>query len=252
MQADPELLPPEFLDGFCCGQGCLHLSAVYAALLLLTSRRLARKHVKQIFDAVPRLFADNGSAARLAILFKRLLGFLEPRGREVRAIHEFCVQTAVAMGPPLAVMDLFTAVCSKNRDSSDFFRVMERCIATVAGYNAAVLAEATAIHAFSCVEDARDAIAVVPSCSVFFVLFNAVVASEKKHRRMGHEKLIEKYKGVHRRALEMLSDPKFRVFAPMFALFPEDVEVPAAVEEFLRETAGRVQRIDVVDQCHSW
>jgi hypothetical protein len=83
-------------------------------------------------------------------------------------------------------------------------------------------------------------------------MFNAVVVAEKKRRKLTHERLSGKYQGVHRRALELLSHPKLRVFAPMLAQFADDVPVPAEIERFFQEAEQNVVRTYTTDACHEW
>jgi hypothetical protein len=257
MQSDLDWVPSnDQFASFCSGrfaylEPCL--AAVYALLLLLTSRKLLPKQIKQVFDAsMTKLFPDGGNAPRLAVILKRLLPCLELRGKEVKAIQMFCVQTAKSQGLPPAVLDLFTSVCDKLRENPLFVETVQSCLETVAGYNQATLAESCATQGFSFVSDTSDVIAVVPKCSLFFSMFNAVVVSEKKHRQMGHARFAAGFQGVHKRALELLSVPKFRIFAPMLALFPEDIPVPEAIETFFVEHEDKIQRLHVQDQYHEW
>jgi hypothetical protein len=247
MQSDPDYVPPsEVVDGLCSPRAVTgpYLDSAYSALSMVASKPIVKKLVKQIVNvSLNRLFAD--SPARLAIIVKRVLPSL--RGKQLASIVNYCVRIAESQPLPPAVMDLFTTIADKGR----FLEALGKCM-QVAGYSAAAMAEATAVQAFAWVEDTSDAVNVVPRCEAFYQLFNAVVVCEKKHRKMGHERLMERYTGVYRRALELLTVPKLRIFAPMFAMFPEDVPVPGVIEEFLRENEEKIVRLHVVDEYHEW
>jgi hypothetical protein len=69
---------------------------------------------------------------------------------------------------------------------------------------------------------------------------------------MGHAAVAAKYCGVYRRALDLLGDPKLRIFAPLFAMFPEDVPVPREIEDFFAAQSERIARVHVVESAHEW
>jgi hypothetical protein len=86
----------------------------------------------------------------------------------------------------------------------------------------------------------------------FFALFNATVAAERQRRGTGFAEIAAKYAGVYRRALEMLGDPKLRIFAPVLAMFPDDVQVPPQLDAFIEQNRDKIQRAYALEAEHEW
>jgi hypothetical protein len=117
--------------------------------------------------------------------------------------------------------------------------------------------EAVEAVALAVNERASDAIVevlceTIAQCRYFFALFNAVVAAERKGCTWLRRKLMGRFSGVYRRALELLEDPKLRMFAPVLALFPEDVPVPPELARFFEDSAGRITCVHEREVAHEW
>jgi hypothetical protein len=132
------------------------------------------------------------------------------------------------------------------------FTEMDAYLRSVAGLATIPIAEAMSIAKLMESDTEDDAVVGLPPSDYFFQRFNAVVATEKRDREIRHQRVTALYEGVHRKALELLEDPKFRIFAPVLAMFPEDVPVPPEIDEFLAVQRDQILRVHVVESAHEW
>jgi hypothetical protein len=226
-------------------------SAFHEAAYMLTDNGLTRWQVNMIFRACGRALLNPPFIAKYISVMRRLASSVKARGKIVPQVRDLCITLGDRRNPS-RVIDCYMYVSGKLKDDIGCLAQLEVWLGSMFGMDAIDVAQDAAMHALTCVESITDAADVVPSCSDFLAVFNAVVAVEKKNRQLVHTRLMEKYHGVHRRALELLNIPKLRIFAPMFALFPEDIPVPEAIEEFFRESEARIQRTHAIDAYHEW
>jgi hypothetical protein len=209
-----------------------------------------------LYAAAERWFAAPTEHSRLAVLQKRIINLSYPvrlrTRKDVRMIENFCVAQIRRGFVSSGLLDVYATLCGRTHEWRAFFEVLSECVAGREGPAAISVLEQMALQALAADPETVEAARVVPETPYFFGFFNAVIAVEKKNKAMRHEDLARKMEGVHRRALELLEHPKFRFFAPLYALFEEAVEVPGALEDFLDQNLDRMKATYETESAHEW
>jgi hypothetical protein len=212
---------------------------------------LSPKLLTEIYSASETIwFGKPANSVRLHAIQKKVIGMstasLKQSHRELVMIHDYCMAQVKAGFVTNGLVDTWVSLCSKTKEHQQFCDAMESWMSGSIGPAAIGATETVATHRQG---NGGDGIG---SMRYFFGLFNCVLAMERQNRKLGHTDLMAQYTGVHRRAFELLDDPKLRVFAPILAMFPEDVPVPSYMETFLQESIDKIQRGYSLEAEHEW
>jgi predicted anti-sigma-YlaC factor YlaD len=232
------------------------MSAAYLhALFAFASVALALPIPPEIADQALRIcigdwFASPVASNRGCTIIKRTLADATPE--QLALMNAFCLAKVRAGAMTSVITDVFTHVCQKQRNTALLFAETDAYFRSVSGPVTIPIAEALAVTKLSRAGEGDDASVVLPPSDYFFQKFNAILAAEKREREMGHAKVTQMYSGVYSKALQLLEDPKFRIFAPVLAMFPDDRPVPPEIDEFLEAQGDRIARVHVVESAHEW
>jgi hypothetical protein len=223
---------------------------------MFLTKRLPGQVVCDFYAAAERWFGRPTEHGKLAFVQKRIINLpsgARPRShKDVHMIEDFCAAQVKQGFVTPALLDAYVAVCGRTHGYHGFFEALYEWLSGGVGPAAIFALEQMALQALAADPEAVEAARVVPETSYFFGLFNAVLAVEKKSRAMRHEDLLRKLAGVHRRALELVNDTKFRFFAPLYALFEDPVDVPGELEAFLDQNRDRMQASYETESAHEW
>ncbi|OHT12923.1 hypothetical protein TRFO_17079 [Tritrichomonas foetus] len=196
---------------------------------------------------------NSSTASRCIGLFKTIDGKIPARSDlHNDLISKLNIMLGTSQLPNPNFCDIFAAVAKHAGKFEIFVSRMKDYIVKTQSYSMANIAESVALHLMQASNDVSEANNVLPEIPDFYTYFNAIVSMEKKNRSMVHLQLQKKYKGAHLRALEMLKEPKFRLFAPLLALIKDDIEVPEKLKEYLSLIERKIQREHVTDTYHEF
>jgi hypothetical protein len=232
----------------------LFVHLVFRWVMAVFARDLSAKMLTEIYTAAETVwFSRPAHSIRLHVIQRKIIsasnaGAKQSR-RELAMINEYCISQVKAGFVTIGLIEVFVALSIKSKDHQPFFRAVGDWVASLSGAAAIPIAQAIALHHLSYGSDAGAA---QLQMRYFYVLFNCIIVRGKQNRALGHAEWTAKYTGVYRRALELLNDPRLRVFAPVLAMFADDVPVPAEVEAFFQQNVDRIERFYTLDSAHEW
>jgi hypothetical protein len=241
----------------CFIKNALFVTSIFNFAVALLSRPILMTLLTDVYVAAETLwFSAPVHSVRLCLIQKRVTTFSKrgmKDGRpEARMIEAYCLKQFRADRVTVALIEAFSAHCTKRGEPQKFFNAVREWLPCAGGPSAVELAEAVALYAVASEPEAPDVETLLPIFPSFFALFNAVATAERKRRGLGHQGLRERFRGVYNRALELLDDPKLRIFSPVLAMFAEDTPVPAELETFFVENTDRIQRAYEAEAAHEW
>jgi hypothetical protein len=220
-------------------------------IMTFFTKELSSRLLTKIYQASETIwFGRPANSLRLHAIQKKVIAMssasLKNSKRELAMIQDYCIGQIKSGFVTPGLIDVFTSLCTKTKDSRQFCEVTESWLAGPIGPGTLTIAESIAQH--------RQANGVDPSGQMryFFGLFNCEVLGEKQNRGGGHANVISRYTGAYKRAIELLGHPKLRVFAPILAMFPEDVPVPSEIEAFFDANLEKIQRTFSLEAEHEW
>jgi hypothetical protein len=223
---------------------------------LLTKTSFDHKQIKKLYRVCETWFRGPVNIQRFTALQKRIIGYSLPahsrERKELRLIEDFCVEQVQLGHVTAPLMEIFTSVVGKTKQYHRFFDSMNEWIGAGVGPAAVAALEQMALQGVASDSAAGEVSRVVPPIPYFFGFFSAIVAAERKNRSMKHIETVRRLSGVHRRAIELLEHPRFRFFAPLYALCSEDVTVPVEIEEFLERNQDKMQALYEVESANEW
>ncbi|OHT11082.1 hypothetical protein TRFO_04018 [Tritrichomonas foetus] len=97
-----------------------------------------------------------------------------------------------------------------------------------------------------------DVCNILPDIQDFYSIFNAIVVIEKKHKSISLINFMKKLSGAQLLAIQALTDPKYRIFSPLFALFPDNANVPVELSQYMVKVQNNIQVNRITDSYHEF
>jgi hypothetical protein len=210
----------------------------FARFALKTSK-LARQDKKSVLKFCMETLEcppESASFTQFLAVERLFLSLLGRRSAEVLAIVEATERLFQAQIVPLVATEILCHSTSvrATHDSRPMETLMPYLKSTKT-YDSFLFAERAAQYAKSVRPRATDVLEILPIGKEFFETFCAIAWLARHHPKMKRLSVIGIFKPGHDRALRLLSDPKVRVFAPIFALLPPPADIPPLLAKLVED-----------------
>lgn len=254
--ANPALINPLFRNTNHRIITAMTFDSFLSSVNCLMNHHLSFLNNKLLFNSLMEQsnFSSNSSSCTKCIsLMNRLSLFSNCSNDLLNDIYEKCIEVInsdIIYIP--SFLQLFYNV-SRGNKLGKFREAIIKQLQTRAHYNSSILAGNFALYLMLTVNDVSEANTILNfDVPHFYVLFNALVSIQKKNRSMVNVELQKRFSGVQLKALEMLNDPKFRIFAPLLALIEHDHEIPIVLKNYLDSIQDKIQRVYITDHFHEF
>jgi hypothetical protein len=233
-----------------CG---LVTTALYELMMVLLPRLPPVDHTELYVRCASEWFALSACSGLLIRIARRLvLAHQAKHSHVLKVLEKDLIDQVHRRNASATLVEVFTFLTHRLRYNHQLFEVMHEYLIDQTGYDAVPVIEAVAGFGAQSGFDRNDVTSVIPTCADFYGTFSAIVIAIKKNRSLKPDALAGKYKGVYRKALDLLGDAKLRVFAPMLAMFPDDAPVPAQILSFFDQIRDKITRTHKPDTEHEW
>jgi hypothetical protein len=189
--------------------------------------------------------SSSASLRHLLRIFGCFMNLLGPKSREVPVIMEIIEnlfqQTTSASILETACDILCHSTMTKATDDNHPLGVFMPFLKTNRSYDSFVIIEKAARYAKSLNRESVEVVQFMPIGMIFFETFYGITCLEKNFPGMTHESMRTTFPAPHDRALELLSHPELRMFAPVFALLDKRAPIPEVLEALVSDTQTRLR-----------